>query len=254
MKLINGKIISIEKINLKKNKIFYDLEVEDNKNFFANDFLVHNSGTSFRCDGNTMKMNAALGYSIKNSVRLKDLIEWKYLVDFSIEEYEIEGVETQYMTYNEVYDEQITNNKERNKKIFELAKKNKRPVIIFIDKILHGENLLKIFPEDKTVLFTGQMKKKDRDKVFEEIIEGKYDYIISSKVLREGVNINSLRTLILAGSGKSSIKVVQQLGRVLRTCKDKEKAKLIHFHDDCKYLKKHYQERVDVLMWEKYRK
>ena len=40
--IIKGKIKKIEILDIPKNESVYDITVEDNHNFFANDILVHN--------------------------------------------------------------------------------------------------------------------------------------------------------------------------------------------------------------------
>src|SRR3990167_5900565 len=58
-----GKIIKIERIKNKLRKV-YDLEVEDNNNFFANGILVHNSASPYREDGRHSYIFALTGFPI----------------------------------------------------------------------------------------------------------------------------------------------------------------------------------------------
>jgi Rnl2 family RNA ligase len=54
------KIKSIKKIDIKSNR--YDIEVEDNHNFFADGILVHNSNFSIWHDGETFKCAKRSGF------------------------------------------------------------------------------------------------------------------------------------------------------------------------------------------------
>jgi len=267
------KVVGIKKIQPRLKT--YDIEVKDNHNFFVNGILSSNchlasinsiykiamlmgnakiiglSGTSWRADGNTIKMNAALGYATKNNIKLKTLIDLGYLCDFEVKDFEVDGIIDKYSTYPEAYEEQITNNIERNKLISQIAKENKKPVLIFVDKLSHGENIATLLPTSKTIFFNGTLKKRDRGEKFEKILNGYYDYVIATKVFQEGVNIPILYSLIYAGSSKSSIRVIQQLGRVLRLHKNKDIVTVIHFKDNCKWFKNHYKERCEIFKWEK---
>lgn len=54
-----------------------------------------------------------------------------------------------------------------------------------------------------------------------------------------GVDIKTISGLILAGSGKSSVKSLQRIGRIVRSSKNKNYAAVIDFYDQTKFLKKH---------------
>ena len=55
-----------------------------------------------------------------------------------------------------------------------------------------------------------------------------------------------LDALILAGSGKSSGRALQRLGRIIRPYKDKKDAIAIDFIDNAKYLRQHSQKRLET--------
>jgi len=73
-----------------------------------------------------------------------------------------------------------------------------------------------------------------------------------NSIFDEGINVKSLDTLILAGSGKSSTRALQRIGRILRPYEDengnnlKQNAIVIDFYDDCKYLKNHSNKRKKI--------
>ena len=52
--------------------------------------------------------------------------------------------------------------------------------------------------------------------------------------------------MILAGGGKSTIKNIQRIGRVLRTSEGKEEASVHDFIDTAKYLCDHYKQRRTI--------
>jgi len=120
--------------------------------------------------------------------------------------------------------------------------------LILIEKIEHGNILLEMFnniKHDKRIIFV-HGSSKNRKTIFKDIKKGKYDIIIASKIYGEGVNFPNLKTLILAGGGKSSVATVQKIGRLLRLFPGKEKAMIYDFNDNVKYLSKHFQARYEI--------
>ena len=56
--------------------------------------------------------------------------------------------------------------------------------------------------------------------------------------------------MILAGSGKSSTRALQRVGRTLRPYKDKTEATVIDFEDHCKYMLGHSRKRKKIYQTE----
>ena len=75
---------------------------------------------------------------------------------------------------------------------------------------------------------------------------GLTDVLIASKIFDQGVDIPELDALILAGSGKSTGRALQRIGRVIRKYPGKEKAIVVEFMDNCKYLRDHSEVRLSV--------
>jgi superfamily II DNA or RNA helicase len=96
----------------------------------------------------------------------------------------------------------------------------------------------------KVVFVNGQSK--DRDDIFKKAVADHYDIIIATKVYGEGVSINCLKTMILAGGGKGTTKIVQQVGRMLRSYNNKTNAIIYDFKDNCKNLKAHVNKRLQI--------
>lgn len=59
-----------------------------------------------------------------------------------------------------------------------------------------------------------------------------------------------LSGLIIASGGKSSVRALQRVGRVIRLHKDKRKAVVIDFCDQAPYLRDHSEIRRDILLQE----
>jgi superfamily II DNA or RNA helicase len=79
---------------------------------------------------------------------------------------------------------------------------------------------------------------------------GELDVLVASKIFDQGIDIPELNSLVLAGSGKSSARALQRIGRVIRKGKDKKDAIVVDFYDQCKYLREHSKARKNIYMTE----
>jgi len=127
----------------------------------------------------------------------------------------------------------IVYNKDRNRRIAEEACKATTPVLILVQQIRHGNNIIK-FLEEKNVeylMLTGEDDSATRKKGFEDFRSGKCPILIATTLCDEGIDLPELKTLILGGGGKSRIKGIQRLGRGLRIAEGKEVVHVIDFYD-----------------------
>jgi len=131
--------------------------------------------------------------------------------------------------------------------ICELIQKTKNSVLILIEKVeKEGEVLEELlkerFPKKNVIFLSGRDKSVIRDNARKEM-DNVYNMVIIATypIFQQGVNIPSLRTIILASSTKSFIRVIQSLGRSLRKHVSKEEggAELYDICDQTKYLKDH---------------
>jgi superfamily II DNA or RNA helicase len=106
-----------------------------------------------------------------------------------------------------------TYNEERNQKITELARSHERVLILF-SKIAQGDLLKKLMPE--AVLISGDSSTKDRDKAKEYLKNEKKSIVIASSIWSTGVDIRSIKNLILADSNVAATRVIQKFGRAVR--------------------------------------
>ena len=102
-------------------------------------------------------------------------------------------------------------------------------------------------------LIYGATPTEDREKV-RELVENENDAIIvaSYGTFSLGINIKRLHNIIFASPYKSQIKVLQSIGRGLRTADDKEELKVFDISDDLSYNNrenytlKHLGERINI--------
>lgn len=151
--------------------------------------------------------------------------------------------------FDDVYAADITYSMERNMLIGELAKRckdeNMWPCLILVSDLAHGENLQDIISRyGPTGFLQGESSQKIRAEVLTKLKNAELPFLVASTIFDIGVDIPQLRSVILAGSGKSQSRAVQRVGRGLRhdpsspvsdRLGPKEEVLIIDFEDREKY-------------------
>jgi superfamily II DNA or RNA helicase len=218
----------------------------------TNAILIGLSATPHRADGEDMRIKAVMG-NIVYKISIRELIKMGYLVDAEIKIIDLLGAckVQPWDTYPEVYQQFIVENEERNQKIIRAAEASVETgvVLILVEKREHGVYFEKAFAQMNKyhhIFVHGDSKK--RKIIFDDVKAGRYQIVIATKIYGEGVDIPILKTLILANGGMSAVKIVQEIGRMLRNCAGKDKAIIYDFSDTAKYLSNHYKERMSTYM------
>jgi len=253
----------------------FNLEIEDNHNFFANGILVSNchhlgaetfydvashtkseylfamSATIRREDGKEMMITAA-GGPVVTRVSISDLIRHKYLARPHIHAIRVSPIMfSRRDNWQAVYKQAIVFNDDRNKKIalkaVELSEYG--AVYIHVKQIRHGEMLtdtinkrLLTSGQTKAVFIHGNDSTTKRNETLDLFRKGELPILVST-LLGEGVDLPNMYALILASGGLSRTFVIQVVGRLLRISKH-DIVLLYDIADQCKYLYDHWIERV----------
>ena len=119
----------------------------------------------------------------------------------------------------------------------------------------HGKELYRLAEHlNRKVFFVhGGVSGEVRDEI-RGIVEQEEDAIIiaSYGTFSTGVNIRRLSNVVFASPSKSKIRVLQSIGRGLRTAEDKDTVRLYDLVDDLRHRKwvnftlKHYGERLKI--------
>ena len=158
---------------------------------------------------------------------------------------------SQEKDYNSIVDMCLVNNQSRNDLIIRAVKRLmqlKKSVLIFVNKIEHGV-LLNEQLEEKgihNIFVQGATDNIQREEIRQQMNKKNITVVIATVVWREGVNIPSLDSAILAGGGKTTSGTIQSIGRALRKTKGKEKALVIDFLDPYRYLAEHTVQRIGI--------
>lgn len=208
------------------------------------------SGTPSRGSEEDLILTGIFG-NYKHKVSASELIKRNILARPHIKFLYIKGGTHFTDTYTKVYNENVVNATHRNLIITTATKDliNKGfQVLVLFKQIKHGNILYELFEQNgiECEFLTGKDSKAHRADVKEKLLAKKSMCVLASMVYDIGVNIPTLDALVLCGSGKSSVKTLQRIGRVIRDGKNKKLVAVIDMWDDCKYLKKHAKIRKEL--------
>lgn len=213
------------------------------------------SASPYSENGDDLLIESYLGHKIVD-IPAKELIDKGYLVPpkirfLSVPPYEINKGKH---IYKKVYSDYIINNDVRNNMIVKGAQKlveqNFQTLILF-QSINHGQILYdkikKVLPCE---MLSGIDNNDERERVKERLDNGKIQCVLASKIFDIGINLPTLSGLILAPSGKSPIRALQRVGRVIRKNPGKTMAAVIDFADQAPFLDTHSLKRKEIYLRE----
>jgi superfamily II DNA or RNA helicase len=268
--MVKGKIVKITKID-KPEKV-YNLHIEDNHNYFADNLNVSNChlfkakslttimtntinasyriGTTGTLDGTNCHKLVLEGLTgpVKKVTTTKELMDQKHIADFQIKCLVLKHPDhicknAKNFSYHEEI-EYLILNEQRNKFISNLARSlNGNTLILYqyVDK--HGKILFdqiksKVTDERKVFFIYGKTDVEIREET-RRIVETEQNAIIiaSFGVYSTGVNIKNLHNIIFASPSKSRIRNLQSIGRGLRKSETKNSAVLFDISDDLRFNK-----------------
>ncbi len=225
------------------------------KNIFTKidpEYVYGFSGTPFRDDGSDLLINGILGEQIVN-VQASELIEEGHLAQPIIKFVRVPKtyIGSGTSNYQTVYKEYISENIIRNNIIIDQVKdlltKNYQVLVLF-KHLQHGKNLCELFEQQGIPYeyLSGSDSLEKRNQTKQNLLSKKSNLVFASSIFDIGVDISSLSALVLTGGGKSSIRALQRIGRVIRKFPGKKYAAIVDFFDDVKYLKAHSKKRHKI--------
>ena len=151
--------------------------------------------------------------------------------------------------YGPVYKEGVEENEARNQMIVDkaLEHSDKNEVsLIFVNKIEHGNTLAFMFESKgvKVPFVNGETPGLERNNIKKSMIVRRRKIAIATVVWKEGINIPSINAIFMGGGGKSELKVLQDIGRGLRSLDGKREVTIYDFFDNSHpFLIDHFGER-----------
>ena len=208
------------------------------------------SGSPWRDDGADLLIESILGKYIVNIAASRLIAEGylaKAIIRFRVVPpypYEIEK------SYPSIYKKYVVENDVRNGLVLEAARtlvaKGYQTLVLF-SSLKHGKILYELFKEHMScAILNGSNTKEEREKVKKDLQEHKISCVLASRIFDIGVDIPSLSGLVIASGGKSTVKALQRVGRVIRKYPGKKFAVIIDFCDQVTYLDNHSRIRHKI--------
>lgn len=215
-------------------------------------YYVYGLGaTPFRDEGDDLMIQACFGRKFVD-ISASQLIRDGYLIKPDIKMIQVKNKKSQFKQWQSIYKDQVVENEMYNGMIANIANaytNEDRLVLVLVQQINHGKTLESMIPG--SIFLSGNSSKKKREAGIKNLRNKYISCIIASTIFDEGIDVRPLDTVILAGQGKSKVRALQRIGRILRTFEDtdgtkKTKATAIDFCIHQKYLKDHAIAREKV--------
>ena len=195
---------------------------------------------------------------VNNIVTTKELMDKKTLANLKIKCVVLKHPPIrEKMTYAEEL-QYLVGNEKRNNFINDLLLHlNGNTLCLFQLVEKHGKILyeqISTLVKDRKVFFVyGGVNSLEREKI-REIVENEKDAIIiaSFGTFSTGINIRNLHNIVFASPSKSKIRVLQSIGRGLRSTKNKLEVLVFDIADDISYKERrnftlnHFSERINI--------
>ena len=257
----------VKKTLIEKSPVTYNLHIKENHNYVANGLVLSN------CHG--LKADALL--TMMSTVMAKIPIRWGVTGTIPKENFERESLRVSvgdvvgtikasdlqergvlsnchvnvrqmvdygdYKTYPEELKYLLTNVDRLTYMagmIEEISKTGN--TLVLIDRVAAGHAIADCIPG--AVFLSGQSKSKDRKTQYDSIaVEDNTVTVCTYGIAAVGLNIPRIFNMVLIEPGKSFVRVIQSIGRGIRTAADKDYVDIYDFTSTLKFSKRHLGKR-----------
>jgi superfamily II DNA or RNA helicase len=127
----------------------------------------------------------------------------------------------------------LVTNDERNQQIAKVADaeiKQGNSVLVLSRRIEHLERIGQAMSEDSEIL-TGKRSAKDRRRILDSFRAGEIKCLLATQLADEALDVPRLNRVLLTFPGKHEGRIIQQIGRAIRTHPEKQDAVIHDFVD-----------------------
>ncbi len=157
----------------------------------------------------------------------------------------------------------LLRNKERSQFIANLVSSLKNNTLLLFNNIDHGRMLQQLIqankPDQEVFFVFGGVEGEEREEIRKYVEVNKNVVVVASyKTFATGTNIKNLHNVVFGSPSKSRVRVLQSIGRGLRTSNEKSEAVLYDVADDLSWKSyqnhtiKHFSERIQMYNQEKF--
>lgn len=150
------------------------------------------------------------------------------------------------LSWHDLYRTEIAENEARNRLCLLAAMRLPRPVMLFVTQIEHGRALDRTLTAEgvRSRVVNGGSKGWQRLRVIDDLNHGRLDVAVANSVFNEGVNVEGLRSVVIAAGGASAIATLQRVGRATRRTTGKTTCNVFDIYDEgLPALERHSAER-----------
>ncbi len=234
----------VDEIHHAGSKSYTDLLHEISHIYYRFGF----TGTFLRNDSKSLDMWGFLSNKLY-SYKASKAIQEGYLTPTKLKIWDVKG--KRHQNYQKEYTANYCGNPEMLGIIQEILLNNSEDQILILvkqkdksGKIIH--EFLNTLNIDNRYI-SGDDKKEDISSTISDFNDKKFNVLIGSSVIGEGIDVRSTDHLIMAQGGKSEIVIVQAVGRCVRLFEGKKEAFIHDFNFiGTKYMKKHLLQRLNV--------
>lgn len=208
------------------------------------------SASPWRDDNADLLIECVLGKNIVD-ISASYLIENGFLVKPIIKFLSVPPTTDKLKTaYQTVYKNYVTDNPARNglvvRAAYKLVEQGYQTLVLY-NNIAHGTLLhQEISKKLPCILLSGKDSSDVREAAKRRLESHEINCIIASKIFDIGVDLPSLSGLVIASGGKSSVRALQRIGRVIRKYTAKKQAAVVDFYDNAPFLKDHSKKRIKI--------
>lgn len=220
------------------------------KHMNSAEYIYGLSGSPWRDDNADLLIESILGKYIVN-IHASYLIERGFLAKPIIRFVNVPPLaEKPPNNYKSIYKAHIVENPVRNDLVLKATKtltSQGYQTLVLFNSLAHGKILYDLISDEiPCAMLDGSDTQEERDKVKKDLLAGRLSCVLASKIFDIGVDIPSLSGLVVACGGKSTVKAIQRIGRVIRRYPGKKFAGIVDFDDNCKFLDKHSKIRYKI--------
>jgi len=205
-----------------------------------NSIRIGLTATPLREDGRDLEIAGLLG-RISYSIDYTELVQKHYLVPLEYIQFTPKisrKIYDKLKTLNESYSDQpfsklysavlrlFENSSYTNQQIMQKIKElNKYPALVIVRRITIAKKLSELLNENgiKSDWVSSKTSLEERMVKIENLKSGKLEVLVSTSLADEGLDIPQLSLVVLLSQGKSRIKIIQRIGRVMRPYSGKQR-------------------------------
>lgn len=130
--------------------------------------------------------------------------------------------------------------------VTEYAKEGKL-CLVLVDQITQGEEIKSRIKDVRAEFIHGKADSDERKKALNDFSKGNIKVLIGTSIFNQGIDLDCIDVIALAGGGKATIPVIQRIGRGLRSGRGRDKLIVLDVMNFChKHLIKHSHKRLQL--------